>query len=66
LEKAKARAHILEGLLMALAHFDEVIALIGLPRYRNNPKMGNDRFNLLIYSTCKSDMQFADMPLLSR
>jgi len=47
LDKAKAREHILEGLMIAVQNIDEVIAII---RYSKNPKVARDRlmeaFNL--------------------
>jgi DNA gyrase subunit A len=42
LERARARAHILEGLLVALKHLDEIIALI-----RNSPDVETARTRLM-------------------
>ncbi|GAD17945.1 DNA gyrase subunit A [Helicobacter fennelliae] len=47
LEKAKARAHILEGLKIALDHIDEVIALIRASKDSEEAKIGLiEKFNL--------------------
>lgn len=47
LEKAKARAHILEGLIIALDNIDEVIALIKASPDVNSAKLGlMERFGL--------------------
>src|SRR5512135_404753 len=42
LEKARARAHILEGLMVALRHLDEIISLI-----RNSPDVDQARIRLM-------------------
>ena len=42
LEKARARAHILEGLMVALKHLDEIISLI-----RNSPDVDTARARLM-------------------
>ncbi len=42
LEKARARAHILEGLMIALKHLDEIISLI-----RNSPDVESARARLM-------------------
>jgi DNA gyrase subunit A len=42
LEKARARAHILEGLMVALRHLDEIISLI-----RNSPDVDQARARLM-------------------
>ena len=47
LEKAKARAHILEGLRVALDNIDEIVALIRASKDANEAKSGlTERFNL--------------------
>lgn len=47
LEKAKARAHILEGLRIALDNIDEIVALIRASADTSEAKIGlMDRFNL--------------------
>lgn len=47
LEEAKKRAHILEGLLIALDHLDEVIALIRASRTADEARAGlMEKFNL--------------------
>ena len=47
LKKAEARAHILEGLRIALDHIDEIIALIRSSKTGDEAKTAlMDRFNL--------------------
>jgi DNA gyrase subunit A len=47
LEKAKARAHILEGLRFAVDHIDEIVALIRASKDRESAKQAlSDRFEL--------------------
>src|SRR5699024_12756049 len=47
LERAKARAHILEGLMIALDHIDEIIALIRASETDEEAKQGlMEKFSL--------------------
>ena len=60
LEKAKAKAHILEGYLIALDHIDEVISLIKKSKNEQEAKKGLvERFNL----TPIQAQAILDMPL---
>lgn len=60
LEKAKAKAHILEGYLIALDHIDEVISLIKKSKNEEEAKKGLvERFNL----TPIQAQAILDMPL---
>jgi DNA gyrase subunit A len=68
LEKARARAHILEGLLVALKHLDEIIELI-----RKSPDVETARERLMkryklseIQATAILDMQLRRLAALER
>jgi DNA gyrase subunit A len=68
LDKAKARAHIVEGLLTALDHLDEVIALIRRSESANVAKQGlMDRFELSeLQAQAVLDMQLRRLAALER
>jgi DNA gyrase subunit A len=68
LDKAKARAHIVEGLLLALDHLDEVIALIRGSESANVAKQGlMDRFEMSeIQAQAVLDMQLRRLAALER
>jgi DNA gyrase subunit A len=68
LDKAKARAHIVEGLLTALDHLDEVIALIRRSESANVAKQGlMDRFEMTeVQAQAVLDMQLRRLAALER
>jgi DNA gyrase subunit A len=68
LAKAEARAHILEGLLIALDHIDEIIELIRSSRDTETARTGlMERFGLSeIQSQAILDMQFKRLTGLER
>ena len=68
LEKAKARAHILDGLLIALANIDEVIALIRASHDTDTARNGlMTRFNLSeLQAQAILDMQFRRLSALEQ
>lgn len=68
LEKARQRAHILEGLLIALDHLDEVIAIIRRSRSVDTARTNlMDRFKLTeIQATAILDMQLRRLAGLER
>jgi len=68
LAKARARAHIVEGLLTALDHLDEVIALIRGSESANVAKQGlMDRFELSeLQAQAVLDMQLRRLAALER
>ncbi len=68
LRKAKERAHILEGLLTALDHLDEVIALIRSSQTANEAKQGlMDRFELSeVQAQAVLDMRLRRLAALER
>ncbi|TVR37543.1 MAG: hypothetical protein EA388_01390, partial [Nitriliruptor sp.] len=66
--KARARAHIVEGLLTALDHLDEVIALIRASESANTAKQGlMERFELSeLQAQAVLDMQLRRLAALER
>jgi DNA gyrase subunit A len=68
LDKAKARAHIVEGLLTALDHLDQVIALIRRSESANVAKQGlMDRFDMTeVQAQAVLDMQLRRLAALER
>jgi DNA gyrase subunit A len=68
LDKAKARAHVVEGLLTALDHLDEVIALIRGSESANVAKQGlMERFELSeVQAQAVLDMQLRRLAALER
>jgi DNA gyrase subunit A len=68
LDKARARAHIVEGLLLALDHLDEVIALIRASASASEAKQGlMDRFDFSeVQAQAVLDMQLRRLAALER
>jgi DNA gyrase subunit A len=68
LRKARERAHVLEGLLKALDHLDEVIALIRSSQTANEAKQGlMDRFEMTeVQAQAVLDMRLRRLAALER